>query len=212
MCYSRAGKSAEHKARSHKNVSDVTEQSVENAFLGTVSKTMETEAWHVHVFMENQRVRFKMDTGADVTVIPNTCVPRKKTPLQKSTKELFGPGRNSLQVLGKFSPKMECKGDVTTQDVYVVKNLQEPLLGGPAIEALRLIQRVEPVQSTSINYREVYTKLYSGLGRMMESYKIRLRENAMPYAVSAPRRVPLPLQTKAKMDQRWIKTSFRSSQ
>ena len=33
---------------------------------------------------------------------------------------------------------------------------------------------------------------------MMESYKIRLRENAMLYAVSAPRRVPLPLQKKKK--------------
>ena len=95
---------------------------------------------------------------------------------------------------------MECKGVVTTQDVYVVKNLHEPMLGRPTIEALHLIQRVESVQSTSINYREVYPKLYSGLGRMKESYKIRLRENAIPYAVSAPRRVPLPLQTKVKME------------
>ena len=114
MCYSRAGESAEHKARSHRDVSDVTEQSAENAFLGTVSKTTGTEAWHVHVFTENQRGRFKMDMGADVTLIPDTCVPRKKTPLQKSTKELFGPGQNSLQVLGKFSSKMDCKGAVTT--------------------------------------------------------------------------------------------------
>ena len=115
MCYSRAEKSAEHKARFHRDVSDVTEQSAENTFLGTVSKTMGTEAWHVHFFlMENLRVRLKMDTGADVTVIPDTCVPREKTPLQKSTKELFGPGQNSLQVLGKFSSKMDCKGAVTT--------------------------------------------------------------------------------------------------
>ena len=137
MCYSRAGKSAKHEARSHRDVSDVTEQSAENAFLGTVSKTMGTEAWHVHVFIENQRVRFKMDTGADVTVIPDTCVPRKKTPLQKSAKGLFGPGQNSLQVLGKSSSKMECKGAVNSQDVYVVKNLQEPLLGRPTIEVLQ---------------------------------------------------------------------------
>ena len=95
-CYRRAGKSAERKSYSHKDVSDVTEQSVENAHLGTVSKTMGTEAWHVRVFMENQRVRFKMDTGADVTVIPDTCVLRTKTPLQKSTKEPFGPWQTEL--------------------------------------------------------------------------------------------------------------------
>ena len=45
-------------------------------------------------------------------------------------------------------------------------------------------------------YTEVYPKLYWGLGRIKESYKIRLRENAVPYAVSAPRRAPLPLQKK----------------
>ena len=121
-------------------------------------------------------------------------------PLTSLMKELFGPGQNSLQVLGKFILKMECKGAVTTQDVYVVENMQEPQLGRPAIEALHLIQRVESVQSTSVNYREVYLKLYSGLDRMKESYKIRLRENDIPYAVSAPRRVPLPLQTKVKME------------
>ena len=64
-----------------------------------------------------------------------------------------------------------------------MKNLQEPQLGRPAIETLRLIQRVGSVQSTSMNYTEVYPKLYCGLGRIKESYKIRLRENAMPYAV-----------------------------
>ena len=47
-------------------------------------------------------------------------------------------------------------------------------------------------------YTEVYPKLYWGLGRIKESYKIRLRENAVPYAVSAPRRAPLPLQKKSK--------------
>ena len=35
---------------------------------------------------------------------------------------------------------------------------------------------------------------------MKEGYKIRLRENAVPYAVSAQRRVPLPLQVKVKAE------------
>ena len=40
---------------------------------------------------------------------------------------------------------------------------------------------------------------------MKESYKIKLRENAIPYAVSAPRRVPLPLQTKVKTELERLK-------
>ena len=55
-------------------------------------------------------MRFKMDTGADVTVIKDTCIPRRKTPLQKSAKELFGPGHNSLQEIAQVQFKGGVQG------------------------------------------------------------------------------------------------------
>ena len=123
----------------------------EGASLGSF-KTTETEPWQVHVFQSNKSVRFKMDTGTDVAVIPESCVLKRKTPLQKSTQVLFGPGQNSLNVLGKFSSKMESCGAVTIQDIYIVKNQLELLLDRPAIKTLHLIQCVETVQSTSNSY------------------------------------------------------------
>ena len=56
----------------------------EGVFLGAVSKTTETASWRVHVLMDNQSVRVKMDTGTDVKMIPENCVSKRKTPLQKS--------------------------------------------------------------------------------------------------------------------------------
>ena len=49
-----------------------------------------------------------------------------------------------------------------------------------------------------INSVDDYPELFSGSGEMPVPYTITLREDAKPYAVSAPRRVPLPLMDKVK--------------
>ena len=41
------------------------------------------------------------------------------------------------------------KDQQTEQEVYVVKNLQRPLLGQPAIEGLQLLSRMRSVQKTT---------------------------------------------------------------
>jgi hypothetical protein len=35
----------------------------------------------------------------------------------------------------------------TLQDIYLIGNLKEPLLGRPAIDALNLVQKVETIQA-----------------------------------------------------------------
>ena len=156
--------------------------------------------WHVDVLVGQKNVRFKMDTGADVTVVSNDAVPKTNFPSESCWKKLFGPGGTPIVVIGQFTADLQFKDTVSTQDVYVVKDLHEPLLGRPAIEALNLVQRVQAVktESQSASVREMHPKLFSGLGRMSETYTIRLRDDAVPNCVSAPRRVPLPLQKKVE--------------
>ena len=47
-----------------------------------------------------------------------------------------------------------------------------------------------------------YPKLFKGLGEMQGEYQIKLRDNAQPFALHVPRKVPLPLlgKTKAEID------------
>ena len=65
---------------------------------------------------------------------------------------------------------MTGNGEHTRQDIYVVANLKEPLLGKPAIEALILIHKVASIQSDlSYNGIEAEAKanrprLFKGLG------------------------------------------------
>ena len=43
-----------------------------------------------------------------------------------------------------------------------------------------------------------FPQLFTGLGRLKDSYKIKLRQEAIPFALSVPRRVAIPLLPKVK--------------
>ena len=57
------------------------------------------------------------------------------TPAKKT---LIGPNRSKLPLLGCFKAKLQKQEKETCEEVYVVPNLQTPLLGKPAIKALGL--------------------------------------------------------------------------
>ena len=79
-------------------------------------------------------IRFKLDTGADVTCIPeNVYVDLGKPVLSKSTKKLYGPGEKELCVLGKFSDTLTRSNKSVSEEIFVVRGLQRCLLGRPAI-------------------------------------------------------------------------------
>ncbi|XP_071963845.1 uncharacterized protein [Antedon mediterranea] len=152
-------------------------------------------------------MNFKIDTGADVTVIDTANIPKGKYPLCKADRKLYGPGRNLIPVLGKFTAKLKLKQQNTEsiQEVYVVEKLEQSLLGRPAIEAMKLIYKVNTVNVISDKYyRQNHPKLFKGLGKLKDTYKIRLSQDAKPFAVCAPRRVPIPLQQKVEKELLYI--------
>ena len=59
--------------------------------------------WHKTLTLNKCTLTFKVDTGADVTVIPSTDYSiQYDGPLQPSTRQLTGAGQHSLQVDGQF--------------------------------------------------------------------------------------------------------------
>lgn len=162
--------------------------------------------WHVDIKVttpvRSRSVRFRMDTGADVTVVPANYFQKDSKLIQKTTVSLFGPGRTELQVVGKVRAVLASANAESEQDLFLIENLKEPLLGTPAIKALQLIG-VGAVQEKEENYKEKYPKLFQGLGRMKDTkYVIRLEENAKPFAVAAPRRLSLPMKKKVEEELR----------
>ena len=66
-------------------------------------------------------------------------------------------------------------------------------MGKPAIEALKVVILVEPIEKA-----DVIKQFFKGLGKLKDDYVIKLREDAVPYALTTPRRVPIPLLPKVK--------------
>ena len=65
--------------------------------------------------------------------------------------------------------------------------------------ALDLLQRVNTVQ-TKTDIERQFPKLFEGLGKLEEEYKIVLRDDAQPYAQSTPLRIAIPLLPRVKAE------------
>ena len=157
--------------------------------------------WHADVQVttktHSHSVSFRIDTGADVTVVPSRFFKKNSPLIQKTDKKLFGPGQNKINVIGSVHATLAVGETSSEQELYVVSNLKEPLLGRPAIEALKLIERINSVDKEN-KYKQEFPELFVGLGRMKNVYTIRLQENAQPFAISTPRRLPLPMKEKVQ--------------
>ena len=116
------------------------------------------------------------------------------------TNELTAYSHTSLTIQNTLIPLVEVplrRGKNTaTEDIYVVKDLHTALLGRPAIEQLQLVCRVDSITMESV--KQQYPKLCSGLGLVRRPYSIKLKPEAVPFSLHAPRRVPLPLMGKVK--------------
>ena len=136
-------------------------------------------------------VCFKLDTGADVTVISQNDYRRAgSSPVDASTKRLVGANDNVLQALGKFNDKMSQA--VVYEDIYVISGHRKSFLSQRACETLNLVKLV--ALETADYYKDNNPKLFGGLGRMSGGdYIIQLREDAVPCAFSTTRRVSIHL-------------------
>ena len=110
-----------------------------------------------------------------------------------------------------------------------MKNLEQPLLGRTAGTSLKLISKVNNIESvkspvdnnlrkqskgadTADNEQAAnssaykakivteYPELFRGLGKIQGEYQIKLKDSAQPFALHVPRKVPLPLLGKTKAE------------
>lgn len=186
--------------RSTKRVSAVSEDTDDDIFLGTVDAGR--QAWTVDIRVRDTNVKFKIDTGADVTVIPEQVYKQicggANSSLAPGNKALFGPGHVPLSVVGIAREALYCGDKHTTEDLYVVKHLNTALLSRPASVNLRLVARIDSIDLDSV--KQTYPKLCDGLGLVQQPYTIKLRPDAKPVSLKVPRRVPLPLMGKVKQE------------
>ena len=159
--------------------------------------------WMTKILLQGKETTFKIDTGAEVTVISEETFRRLgKLSLKKAPKTLCGPTRQLLRVLGTFEGKLTHKDQTSEQQIYVVQGFKTNLLGLPAITALEIVTRIGAITTDGHTVEEAvhqqFPSLFRGLGNLGEEYIIRLKPEAKPHSLFTARRIPLPLREKVK--------------
>lgn len=156
--------------------------------------------WDVLLNVEGEKMKFKLDSGADVTCISDQLYKRLKTKPQLTVtdKNLVGPNGVNLETRGHFTATLSLNQRSCLEKIYVVENLSTPLLGKPGIEKLGVLKRVNAV---SDGVKQQFPNLFKGLGEIKGTqYTILLKPNAKPYALNVARRVPFPLMESVKQE------------
>jgi len=176
-----------------------SDSEVGEVFIGAVKEPHHnSNPWRVSVLLNDIPTEMKRDTGADVRVLPECMFNKLNGPTLKSTsKKLYGPGGHILGVQDKFMATLQIDNRCVKEQVYVVQDLKNALLGQPAIKNLKLLT-IGTVDSESLIVAN-HPQLFQGLGELGE-YHIELEQGARPFALSTPRRVAIPLRSKVKLE------------
>ena len=173
----------------------------EDAFLGVVHSNQSLDPWVVELHLNKQCIKFKIDTGADVTVIPASVYKEcEHGSLKHSDHCLKGADQQPLPVIGSFTGSLSHDNMETAEEIFVIEGLSMPLVGRPAISALKLVARVNLIQADREAVAEQFPELFKGLGQMTGEYQIKIQPNTIPFALITPRRIAIPLRPQVKTE------------
>ncbi|UYV79867.1 K02A2.6-like [Cordylochernes scorpioides] len=196
--------SAERKVCHTKTIQEVS-SSQNNALIGIVGKQENAEGkWSEVIKVNGQPIKFKIDTGAEVSVMPEEIYLQHfgylKT--EKADRNIFAVSMKT-EVKGMFQAFLESKRQKCEESIYIVKGVARPLLSCRASEILGLVRRINIVEDhvpTKLDPMLKFPKLFTGLGKIYIPYEIKLKEGAKPYSIYTPRRVPIPLMKELQME------------
>jgi len=164
-------------------------------FLGSLGVEEKEPPWRETFTILNKAVSFKVDTGADVSVISESVFrslkPRPK--LTKSNAVLHTPG-GRVESLGQFIVHVHREEKKISFRLFVLKGKTDNLLSRDAAVRLGLVKRIDANEVSNMAFGEI------GAPVKTDPVKIELEPGIEPYSISVPRRIPLPLLPKVEAE------------
>lgn len=174
----------------------------ESLFIGHVNNDVgENEPpWFTDLSINRSSVKFKLDSGADVSIMSHTSYTAlaERPALKPCYTKLRSPG-GEVKSLGQFIARVAHLGSTYNMRIIVVPNESAPtnLLSRAAAVNLQLIKRIENIDND----------VFGNCGKLKcPPVKIQLKDDAIPYCVTAPRRVPFPLIPKVEEELRKLQS------
>ena len=165
-------------------------------FLGTI-ESKSSSSWTSVLQIDGREERFKLDTGAAVSVVGNGHTYGRK--LQPCDRILKGAGDSPLKVSGYFISTLKYKGKQIQEKMYVVPGQSQSLLSGSACLKLGLVARLHTLSKVP-DFKKEFPELFKGLGKLADPYTIRLRPDVEPKCIYTARRIAHPLLPKVKAE------------
>ena len=161
-------------------------------FLGSITNCENTDAWYTKLRICGRPINFKIDSGADISVISEATY--RSLPFQPKLTNIVGilqtPG-GSLACKGRFKAVTRLKGRAYSFQIAVIPgtDTRNSLLSRSVASTMGLIH-VGQVDSVADN---------SGTMKG-DPVKITLRPDATPYCLPTARRIPFALMPKVKAE------------
>ena len=204
-----------HEVHPHKDDED-EEDSADDFTIDAVNKarTKCDQVFADIILGNEQPVHFKLDTGAQVSVLPRSVynsIPSASRPkLQKTDERLTGYSGQALKVNGFIHMKCTYKKRSVQSKLFVVETNSPPVASLQLcldLELIKLILSVDKPTSkmTADSVLTEYADVFSGIGNFGES-KIELKPDSKP-VVHAPRRVPHSLRENLKKELNRMETA-----
>ena len=184
----------------HEDATDSDTESESRTYTLDAVDSKENRPWTVNLKIKDTNVTFKIDTGADVSIISErTFHSLKRKPLLKKSKAILTSPGGRLQVKGEFWAQTSLKGrSYKFRIIVVASRMGSNLLSRSTAEKMGLVLRVE----------EIHKEVFGSSGLLQtEPVPIHLKEDFTPYAISTARRIPFPLQKKVKAELDRMKTA-----
>lgn len=166
-----------------------------------VSEKGKEKQWLKRIKVENNLIEFKLDTGAEVNVLPLNIY--KKLNIDKKLENtnimLVTYGNFKLKPEGKIVLNCICNERSEKLEFIVLNVESKPLLGLNGCIKFNLVKQVDQLKfENKDDVVKNYSDIFKGLGTFPgKPYHIQLNENIKP-VVNPPRRVPLALHNKLK--------------
>ena len=164
--------------------------------------TASDRPWTKTVNVNGIDLQCKLDTGADVPIIPHSLYQKhfEHVVLQNTSLKVKGADLKTLKVLGCFDATVKCEsGACVEEKIYVIKR-SAFLLSRKASTSLGLVKLVFGGVQMDTEVKKAFPTLFAGLGKLSSEYDIKIVPNVKPYSVHAPRRIALTHMSKVKKE------------
>ena len=176
------------------HIGEVTTQKAENEVFVPV------KVWEVG--NKKKEIHFKLDTGAQVNVIPHKLWKKMncKMSVQKTNTKLTSYSGDTLEVKGVCTMSIQYKAASQREEFYIVNTKSPPVLGLEACTKLGVIKLVLSVKNEGpTNFFTEFKDVFQGLGKFEGQHHIHVDRNYPP-VVHPPRRLPHALKKRVKAE------------